>query len=324
MGVFDRIGADDYEQVVFCHDRRSGLRAIIAVHSTRLGPALGGTRFYPYASEAEGLEDVLRLARGMTYKAAAAGLDLGGGKAVIFGDPGRDKTEVLLRAYARHVDAQQAQRLHVYDPDEAGSDDAGPQRAEQGSGHEGGGFGAEHRRAEAHQRRGRRQLGIVPAPLRAYQNHGMCQPRRAGAGLGQGGAGLGGHGVERGDAGHLGQPHPPALHGRFPGHPAQAGQLATGLAGGPADHGPCRQQGHDPVDADLGQLLDRPLRALALDHGEGHGDLGLGARAALDLPRRLQRRPEPARQGAARSVGDGDLIAGPQPEDPLEVVAVVR
>jgi glutamate dehydrogenase/leucine dehydrogenase len=105
VDVFDRIGADDYEQVVFCHDRSTGLRAIVAVHSTRLGPALGGTRFYPYASEAEGLEDVLRLARGMTYKAAAAGLDLGGGKAVIFGDPARDKTEALLRAYARYVDA---------------------------------------------------------------------------------------------------------------------------------------------------------------------------------------------------------------------------
>ncbi len=105
MDVFDRIGADDYEQVVFCHDRGTGLRAIIAVHSTRLGPALGGTRFYPYASEAEGLDDVLRLARGMTYKAAAAGLDLGGGKAVIFGDPRRDKNEALMRAYGRYVDA---------------------------------------------------------------------------------------------------------------------------------------------------------------------------------------------------------------------------
>ena len=105
MNVFDRIGVDDYEQVVFCQDRPSGLRAIVAVHSTRLGPALGGTRFYPYASEDEGLEDVLRLARGMTYKAAVAGLDLGGGKAVIFGDPATDKTEALLRAYARYVDA---------------------------------------------------------------------------------------------------------------------------------------------------------------------------------------------------------------------------
>ncbi|MDP8936903.1 MAG: NAD(P)-binding domain-containing protein [Actinomycetota bacterium] len=105
MNVFDRIGVDDYEQVVFCQDRPSGLRAIVAVHSTRLGPALGGTRFYPYASEDEGLEDVLRLARGMTYKAAVAGLDLGGGKAVIFGDPATDKTEALMRAYARYVDA---------------------------------------------------------------------------------------------------------------------------------------------------------------------------------------------------------------------------
>ena len=115
MDVFDRIGADDYEQVVFCHDRRSGLRAIVAVHSTRLGPALGGTRFYPYQSEAEGLEDVLRLARGMTYKAAAAGLDLGGGKAVILGDPAREKSEALLRAYARHVDALGGRYLTAQD-----------------------------------------------------------------------------------------------------------------------------------------------------------------------------------------------------------------
>jgi len=105
VNVFDRIGVDDYEQVVFCHDRPTGLRATVAVHSTRLGPALGGTRFYPYPTEDEGLEDVLRLARGMTYKAAVAGLDLGGGKAVIFGDPATDKNEALLRAYARYVGA---------------------------------------------------------------------------------------------------------------------------------------------------------------------------------------------------------------------------
>jgi leucine dehydrogenase len=103
--LFERIGQDDYEQIVFCHDRRSGLRAIIAIHSTGLGPALGGTRFFPYPSEDEALEDVLRLARGMTYKSAAAGLDLGGGKAVILGDPRTDKTEPLLRAYARFVDS---------------------------------------------------------------------------------------------------------------------------------------------------------------------------------------------------------------------------
>ena len=105
MNVFDRIAVDDYEQVVFCHDRTTGLKAIIAIHSTRLGPALGGTRFFPYATEDEGLEDVLRLARGMTYKAAAAGLDLGGGKAVIFGDPAVDRTEALMRVYARYVDS---------------------------------------------------------------------------------------------------------------------------------------------------------------------------------------------------------------------------
>ncbi|MFN2608206.1 MAG: Glu/Leu/Phe/Val dehydrogenase [Acidimicrobiales bacterium] len=105
MRVFDGIGGDSYEQVVYCHDRPSGLRAIVAVHSTVLGPALGGTRFYPYGSEDDALTDVLRLARGMTYKAAVAGLDLGGGKAVILGDPASTRSEALLRAYARHVDA---------------------------------------------------------------------------------------------------------------------------------------------------------------------------------------------------------------------------
>jgi leucine dehydrogenase len=81
------------------------LRGIIAIHSTALGPALGGTRLYPYRTEDDALTDVLRLARGMTYKAAAAGLDLGGGKAVIIGDPRRDKSEELLRAYGRFVES---------------------------------------------------------------------------------------------------------------------------------------------------------------------------------------------------------------------------
>ena len=76
-----------HERVVFCHDRDTGLRAIVAIHSTVLGPALGGTRFYPYATEQDAVTDVLRLSRGMTYKAAVAGVDLGGGKAVIIGDP---------------------------------------------------------------------------------------------------------------------------------------------------------------------------------------------------------------------------------------------
>jgi len=105
VDVFDRIGGDDHEQVVFCHDGATGLRAIIAIHSTRLGPALGGARFYPYATEDAALIDVLRLARAMTYKAAAAGLDLGGGKAVIIGDPATTRTEALVRAYGRHVDS---------------------------------------------------------------------------------------------------------------------------------------------------------------------------------------------------------------------------
>lgn len=104
MDVFGRIG-DEYEQVVFSHEGTSGLRAIIAIHSTRLGPALGGTRFYPYGTEDQAIEDVLRLARGMTYKAAAAGLDLGGGKAVIIGDPAVAKSEAILRAYARFVES---------------------------------------------------------------------------------------------------------------------------------------------------------------------------------------------------------------------------
>jgi valine dehydrogenase (NAD+) len=100
-GVFGRLSG--HEQVVFCSDEATGLRAIIAVHSTALGPALGGTRFYPYASEQDALADVLNLSRGMTYKAALAGLDLGGGKAVIIGDPATAKTEPLLRAYGRFV-----------------------------------------------------------------------------------------------------------------------------------------------------------------------------------------------------------------------------
>jgi valine dehydrogenase (NAD+) len=101
--LFDRLARDAYEQVVFCHDRATGLRAIVAVHSTRLGPALGGTRFYPYASEEDAVADALNLSRGMSYKNAMAGLDHGGGKAVIIGDPERIKTEELLLAYGRFV-----------------------------------------------------------------------------------------------------------------------------------------------------------------------------------------------------------------------------
>ncbi len=96
-------GQDGHEQVVFCQDPPTGLRAIIAIYSTRLGPALGGTRFYPYPSEDAALADVLNLSRAMAYKNALAGLDFGGGKAVVIGDPARLKSEALLRAYGRFV-----------------------------------------------------------------------------------------------------------------------------------------------------------------------------------------------------------------------------
>ena len=100
MGVFNE---GSHEQVVFCQDQASGLKAVIGIYSTALGPALGGTRFYPYPSEKEALHDVLELSRGMAYKNSLAGLDLGGGKAVIWGDPEQIKTEALLRAYGRFV-----------------------------------------------------------------------------------------------------------------------------------------------------------------------------------------------------------------------------
>ncbi|QIK68178.1 Glu/Leu/Phe/Val dehydrogenase [Nocardioides sp. HDW12B] len=100
--MFDSL--EGHEQVVFCSDPATGLRAIVAIHSTALGPSLGGTRFLPYADERSALLDVLHLSRGMTFKAAVAGLPLGGGKAVIIGDPATLKTPALLRAYGRFVE----------------------------------------------------------------------------------------------------------------------------------------------------------------------------------------------------------------------------
>ena len=111
----DELGAAGHEQVVFCRDEVTGLRAIIAIHDTRLGPALGGTRFHPYASEADALTDVLRLSQGMTHKAAAAGIALGGGKAVIIGDPATVKTPELLQAYGRFVDSLSGRYLTAAD-----------------------------------------------------------------------------------------------------------------------------------------------------------------------------------------------------------------
>ena len=104
MSFFDLVDFDDHEQVVFCSDEKTGLKAIIAVHSTVLGPAAGGCRFWNYANDDEAVKDVLRLSRGMTYKNAMAGLKLGGGKAVIIGDPTSLKSPELFTAFGKAVD----------------------------------------------------------------------------------------------------------------------------------------------------------------------------------------------------------------------------
>lgn len=105
MNLFETIHTTEHEQVVFCHNKDAGLKGIIAIHNTALGPALGGLRMWPYATEQEALDDVLRLSRGMTYKAAVAGLNLGGGKSVLIGDPRTDKSEALFRAFGRFIDS---------------------------------------------------------------------------------------------------------------------------------------------------------------------------------------------------------------------------
>lgn len=102
--LFDQISNYEHEQVAFCYDKASGLKSIIAIHSTILGPALGGTRFWNYNSDEEAITDVLRLSRGMTFKASLAGLNLGGGKAVIIGNSKTDKSEALFRRYGRFVE----------------------------------------------------------------------------------------------------------------------------------------------------------------------------------------------------------------------------
>lgn len=103
MKIFERMARHEHEQFVLCSDTASGLKAIIAIHDTTLGPSLGGCRMWPYASEDEALEDVARLSRGMTYKAAAAGLNLGGGKSVLIGDPKKDKSEAMFRVFGRFI-----------------------------------------------------------------------------------------------------------------------------------------------------------------------------------------------------------------------------
>ena len=103
MELFGCLEKDPYEQLVYAYDPETNLKAIIAIHDTTLGPALGGTRMWAYATEEEALHDVLRLSKGMTLKASAAGLNLGGGKAVIIGDSSVDKTENLLKVYGKHI-----------------------------------------------------------------------------------------------------------------------------------------------------------------------------------------------------------------------------
>ena len=103
--IFDTISSTGHEEVVFCHNKDAGLKAIVAIHNTVLGPALGGLRMWPYKNEQEAVNDVLRLSRGMTYKNAVAGLNIGGGKAVIIGDPAKNKSEALFRAFGRFVNS---------------------------------------------------------------------------------------------------------------------------------------------------------------------------------------------------------------------------
>ena len=103
LSVFESMENRGHEEVVFCNDKDTGLKAIIAIHNTTIGPALGGCRMWSYETDEDALKDVLRLSRGMSYKAAIAGLNLGGGKAVIIGDSKTDKNEILFRSFGRFV-----------------------------------------------------------------------------------------------------------------------------------------------------------------------------------------------------------------------------
>lgn len=120
--VFGNSSFSEHEQVMFCYDKASGLKAIIAIHDTTLGPALGGTRMWPYQSEAEALTDVLRLSRGMTYKAAISGLGLGGGKAVIIGDSRTQKTPEMFRRYGQFIESLNGRYITAEDVGTSTSD----------------------------------------------------------------------------------------------------------------------------------------------------------------------------------------------------------
>src|SRR5690554_2366394 len=115
MEIFQAMGEYEHEQLVFCYEPSIGYKGIIAIHNTTLGPALGGTRFWNYATDEEAIVDVLRLAKGMTYKAAAAGLNLGGGKAVMIGDPRTAQREMLFRAHGRFVESLKGRYITAED-----------------------------------------------------------------------------------------------------------------------------------------------------------------------------------------------------------------
>jgi leucine dehydrogenase len=115
MELFSLIGEHDHEQVVFCHEPSCGYKGIIAIHNTVLGPALGGTRYWNYANDQEAFVDALRLSRGMTYKASVAGLNLGGGKSVIVGDPKRTNREEIFRAHGRFVETLKGRYITAED-----------------------------------------------------------------------------------------------------------------------------------------------------------------------------------------------------------------
>ena len=111
--VFGQLSFDNHEQIVFCQDKDTGLKAIIGIHNTVLGPALGGTRMWKYNNEWEALNDVLRLSRGMTYKSSISGLNLGGGKAVIIGNAKADKTPELITKFGQYVHSLSLMNVHI-------------------------------------------------------------------------------------------------------------------------------------------------------------------------------------------------------------------
>jgi leucine dehydrogenase len=115
MDIFEMLADGDHEQLVYCHEPSSGYRGLIAIHNTTLGPALGGTRYWHYKSESDAVIDALRLSRGMTYKAAVAGLSLGGGKSVVMADHGSPDREAIFRAHGRFIESLKGRYITAED-----------------------------------------------------------------------------------------------------------------------------------------------------------------------------------------------------------------